>query len=51
VAPIEELRDEKWEAILAINLSSACRLIKAVVPEMKACKCETASSTSPRRTV
>jgi 3-hydroxybutyrate dehydrogenase len=36
VAPIEEFPDEKWEAILAINLSSAYHLIKAVVPEMKA---------------
>ena len=39
VAPIEEFPDEKWEAILAINLSSAYHLIKAVVPEMKARKC------------
>ena len=38
VAPIEEFPDEKWEAILAINLSSAYHLIKAVVPEMKARK-------------
>ena len=38
VAPIEEFPDEKWEAILAINLSSAYHLIKAVVPQMKARK-------------
>jgi 3-hydroxybutyrate dehydrogenase len=36
VAPIEEFPDEKWDAILAINLSSAYHLIRAVVPEMKA---------------
>jgi 3-hydroxybutyrate dehydrogenase len=36
VAPIEDFPDEKWDAIQAINLSSAFHLIKAVVPEMKA---------------
>ena len=36
VAPIEDFPDEKWDAVLAINLSSAFHLIKAVVPEMKA---------------
>ena len=36
VAPIEEFPEEKWDAVLAINLSSAFHLIKAVVPEMKA---------------
>ena len=36
VAPIEEFPDAKWDAVLAINLSSAFHLIKAVVPEMKA---------------
>lgn len=36
VAPIEEFPDEKWEAIQAINLSSAFYLIKAVLPAMKA---------------
>jgi 3-hydroxybutyrate dehydrogenase len=36
VAPVEEFPDEKWDAILAINLSSASHLIKAVVPQMKA---------------
>jgi len=38
VAPIEEFPDEKWDAVLAINLSSAYHLIKAVVPGMKARK-------------
>ena len=38
VAPVEEFPDEKWDAVLAINLSSAFHLIKAVVPEMKARK-------------
>lgn len=36
VAPIEEQPDEKWDAILAINLSSAFHLVKAVLPNMKA---------------
>ncbi len=35
VAPIEEFPESKWNAILAINLSSAFHLIKAVVPAMK----------------
>ncbi len=36
VAPIEEFADDKWDAVLAINLSSSFHLIKAVVPGMKA---------------
>ncbi|TAK75565.1 MAG: 3-hydroxybutyrate dehydrogenase [Aquabacterium sp.] len=36
VAPVEEFPEEKWDAVLAINLSSAFHLIKAVVPQMKA---------------
>jgi len=36
VAPIEEFPEAKWDAVMAINLSSAFHLIKAVVPEMKA---------------
>jgi 3-hydroxybutyrate dehydrogenase len=36
VAPIEEFPESKWDAIVAINLSSAFHLIKAVVPGMKA---------------
>jgi 3-hydroxybutyrate dehydrogenase len=35
VAPIEDFADEKWDAVLAINLSSAFHLIKAVTPGMK----------------
>jgi len=35
VAPIDEFPDEKWDAVLAINLSSAFHLVKAVVPGMK----------------
>ena len=38
VAPVEEFPDGKWDAILAINLSSAFHLTKAVLPEMKARK-------------
>jgi 3-hydroxybutyrate dehydrogenase len=38
VAPVEEFPDSKWDAILAINLSSAFHLIKAVLPQMKARK-------------
>ena len=36
VAPIEDFPEERWQAVMAINLSSAFHLIKAVVPEMKA---------------
>jgi 3-hydroxybutyrate dehydrogenase len=38
VAPIEEFPIEKWDAIIAINLSSAFHAIRAVVPGMKARK-------------
>jgi 3-hydroxybutyrate dehydrogenase len=38
VAPIDEFPDAKWEAILAINLSSAFYSTKAVLPGMKARK-------------
>jgi 3-hydroxybutyrate dehydrogenase len=38
VAPVEEFPEERWDAVLAINLSSAYHLIKAVVPEMKSRK-------------
>lgn len=36
VAPIEEFPPEKWDAIIAINLSSAFHLMHHVVPLMKA---------------
>lgn len=35
VAPVEEFPVAKWDAILAINLSSAFHAIRAVLPEMK----------------
>ncbi|MDJ0949695.1 MAG: 3-hydroxybutyrate dehydrogenase [Alphaproteobacteria bacterium] len=35
VAPIDEFPDEKWDAIIAINLSSAFHTTKAVLPDMK----------------
>jgi 3-hydroxybutyrate dehydrogenase len=35
VSPIEEFPPEKWEAIIAINLSSAFYAIRAAVPGMK----------------
>ncbi|MFO1087670.1 MAG: 3-hydroxybutyrate dehydrogenase [Reyranellaceae bacterium] len=35
VAPIEEFPEEKWEAILAINLSSAFHSTKLVLPMMR----------------
>jgi 3-hydroxybutyrate dehydrogenase len=38
VAPIEEFPVEKWDAIIAINLSSAFHTIRAAVPGMKARK-------------
>ena len=36
VSPIEEFPIEKWDQIIAINLSSAFHAIRAVVPQMKA---------------
>jgi 3-hydroxybutyrate dehydrogenase len=36
VAPIEEFPEEKWDAILALNLSSAFHATKALLPRMKA---------------
>jgi len=36
VSPIEEFPGEKWEQIIAINLSSAFYAMKAVIPGMKA---------------
>lgn len=36
VSPIEEFPDDKWDAIIAINLSSAFHTIKHTVPLMKA---------------
>jgi 3-hydroxybutyrate dehydrogenase len=38
VAPIEEFPIEKWDQIIAINLSSAFHLVRAAVPGMKARK-------------
>ncbi|MBV1800094.1 3-hydroxybutyrate dehydrogenase [Siccirubricoccus sp. G192] len=35
VAPIDEFPDDKWDAILAINLSAAFHAIKAAVPGMR----------------
>ena len=35
VAPIEEFPEERWEAILAINLSSAFHATKLVLPAMR----------------
>src|SRR5436309_11627266 len=36
VSPIEEFPIEKWDAIIAINMSSAFHTIRAAVPGMKA---------------
>jgi len=36
VAPVEDFPEAKWDAVLAINLSSTFHLVKAVVPGMKA---------------
>ena len=38
VSPIEEFPPEKWDAIIAINLSAAFHAIRAAVPGMKAQK-------------
>jgi len=36
VAPVEEFPPEKWDAILAVNLSSAFHTIRAALPAMRA---------------
>lgn len=36
VSPVEDFPDEKWDAIIAINLSSAFHAIKAALPGMRA---------------
>ena len=36
VAPVEEFPLEKWDAIIAINLSAAFHAIRAALPQMKA---------------
>jgi 3-hydroxybutyrate dehydrogenase len=36
VAPLEEFPDEKWDAILALNLSAVFHAMKAAIPGMKA---------------
>lgn len=36
VSPVEDFPDEKWDAIIAINLSSAFHLTKATFADMKA---------------
>jgi len=36
VSPIEDFPDDRWDAILAINLSSAFHTIKATLPQMRA---------------
>lgn len=38
VAPVEEFPVEKWDAIIAINLSASFHLMRAAVPGMKARK-------------
>ena len=38
VSPIEDFPLEKWDAIIAINLSAAFHAIRAAVPAMKAQK-------------
>ncbi|MBS0477849.1 MAG: 3-hydroxybutyrate dehydrogenase [Proteobacteria bacterium] len=38
VAPIDEFPIDKWDAIIAINLSSAFHAVRAAVPHMKAKK-------------
>lgn len=36
VSPVEDFLPEKWDAVIAINLSSAFHTIRLAVPEMKA---------------
>ena len=36
VAPVEEFPVDKWDAVIAINLSAAFHAIRAALPQMKA---------------
>ena len=36
VAPVEEFPDEKWDAVIALNLSAVFHVMKAAIPGMKA---------------
>ena len=47
--PVDEFPDDRWDAVIAINLSSNFHAIKAVLPQMKP-QPGAASSTSPRHT-
>jgi 3-hydroxybutyrate dehydrogenase len=38
VSPIADFPDDKWDAIIAINLTSAFHMMKAAIPHMKAGK-------------
>jgi len=38
VAPVEDFPEDKWDAIIAINLTAAFHLTKAILPSMKANK-------------
>lgn len=38
VAPVDEFPPEKWDAIIAINLTSTFHLMRAAIPQMKAKK-------------
>ena len=46
-APVEEFPAERWDAVIAINLSAAFHAIRAALPQMKS-RNWGASSTSPR---
>lgn len=37
VAPVDELPEDKWDAIVAINMSSVFHAIKAALPRMRQC--------------
>ena len=49
VAPVDEFPLDKWDAIIAINLSSSFHTVRAALPAMRR-GAGAASSTSPRRT-
>src|SRR5262249_36881375 len=38
VSPVEDFPEDKWDAIIAINLSATFHLTKAILPSMKANK-------------
>ena len=49
-APVESFPHDRWDAVIAINLSSTFHATQAVLPQDEGAATGAASSTSPRHT-